>query len=149
MFLTRWNPVENSWLRQMHSLHDEMNRLFNRWGEWSDYTADIGTFPGLNVWEEDDTFVVEAELPGVTMKDLEIYVNGQNQLAIKGERNVSGPQKAVQHRQERHFGKFTRTLTLPSAVDDNKVDARLENGVLRIRLPKHEGSKPRKIQIKS
>lgn len=149
MFLTRWNPVENSWLQQMHNLHDEMNRLFGRWGNWTDFRDEIGTFPALNVWEEEESFQVEAELPGVAMKDLEIYVTGQNQLSIKGERTAPAPAKAVQHRQERHFGKFTRTLTLPSAVDENKVEARLENGVLRIRLPKHEGAKPRKITIKS
>ncbi|MCI0684441.1 MAG: Hsp20/alpha crystallin family protein [Gemmataceae bacterium] len=149
MLVTRWNPLEGSWLRQMHNLHEEMNRLFSRWNDWSGQSFDVATFPALNVWEEDDAFRVEAELPGLTMNDLEIYVTGQNQLAIKGERKVAPPQKAVQHRQERHFGKFVRALTLPSAIDPNKVDARLDNGVLTIVLPKHEGAKPRKIEVKA
>lgn len=149
MLLTRWNPFEGSWLRQMHSLHDDMNRLVNRWNDISNFSLDVATFPPLNVWEEHDAFRVEAELPGVTMKDLEIYVTGQNQLTIKGERTEQGPNKAVQHRQERHFGKFVRSLTLPSPVDQNKVDARLENGILKIVLPKHEAAKPRKIEVKA
>lgn len=149
MLLTRWNPLGNSWFRQVHSLQDEMNRLFNRWGDWRDLSLDVATFPPLNVWEEDDAFQVEAELPGLDLKDLEIFVTGQNQLTIKGERNAVVMDKAVQHRQERQYGKFTRTLTLPTPVDENKIDARLENGVLKIRLPKHERAKPRKITVKS
>ena len=53
------------------------------------------------------------------------------------------------HRQERNFGQFTRTLTLPFAVDADKVEARLENGVLRIKLAKHESARPRKIEVKA
>jgi HSP20 family protein len=149
MLLTRWNPFEGSWLRQMHSLQDEMNRLVHRWNDWTGNTFDLATFPALNVHEEPEAFRIEAELPGLTMNELEIYVSGQNQVTIKGERNETRPEKAVQHRQERHFGKFVRTLTLPSPVDQDKVDARLENGVLTIVLPKHEGAKPRKIQVKA
>lgn len=149
MLLTRWNPMEGSWLRQMHSLHDEMNRLFSRRNDIGNVSMDVAMFPPLNVWEDNDAFHVEAELPGVTMKELEIYVTGQNQLTVKGERTAQGPDKAVQHRQERHVGKFVRSLTLPSPVDQNKVDARLENGVLKIALPKHEGAKPRKIEVKA
>ena len=149
MLLTRWNPFEGSWLRQMHSFQDEMNRLVNRWNDISNFSMDVAAFPALNVWEDNDAFHVEAELPGVTMKDLEIYVTGQNQLTVKGERTGKGPDKAVQHRQERHFGKFVRSLTLPSLVDQDKVDARLENGILKIVLPKHEGAKPRKISVKA
>ena len=148
MLLTRWTPLETSWVRQMQNLQDEMNRLFSRWGDWSEFSEEIATFPPLNVWEEEDAYNVEAELPGLTMKDLEIHVTGQNQLTIKGQRSDGAPQKAVQHRQERQFGKFVRSLALPSPVDDNKVDARLENGVLTIRLPKHERAKPRKIPVK-
>lgn len=126
-----------------------MNRLFRRWGDRDEFAFDVATFPPLSAWEQDDAYVVEAELPGLDLKDLEIYVTGQNQLTIKGQRAASAPDKAVQHRQERHFGKFVRSLTLPGLVDSNKVEARLENGVLTIRLPKHEGAKPRKIEVKA
>ncbi len=149
MFLTRWSPFDTSWVRQVQSLQNEMNRLFSRWNDWNELSDEIATFPPLNVWEEEEAFNVEAELPGLTMNDVEIYVTGQNQLTVKGERNTGAPEKAVQHRQERQFGKFVRSLTLPSPVDDNKVEARLENGVLSVRLPKHERAKPRKIPVKA
>ena len=149
MLLTRWTPFQTPWLRQMHNLQHEMNRLFGRWEDWSGLSLDVATFPPLNVWEQDDCFIVEAELPGIEMTDLEIYVTGQNQFTIKGERATGAPEKAVQHRQERSFGRFVRSLTLPGPVDQDKVDAKLENGVLTIRLPKHEGAKPRKIEVKA
>lgn len=148
MLLTRWTPFETPWLRQMRNLRSEMNRLFRDSGDWG-FSFDLATFPPLNAWEQDDAFVVEAELPGVDMKDLEIYVTGQNQLTIKGERGNGAPAKAVQHRQERSFGKFVRSLSLPAPVDQNKVEAKLEHGILTIRLPKHEGAKPRKIEVKA
>jgi len=87
-------------------------------------------------------------LPGLKLADLEILVTGNTQLTVKGERKFEAPEKAVRHRQERGFGKFVRTLTLPFAVDPNNVDARLENGVLQIKLAKHETAKARKIVVK-
>ena len=144
----RWNPLSPGWLNQMQHLQSEMNRLFDRWGD-NRYPAEAAVFPAINVWEEENAFNAEAEIPGLDMTDIEIYITGQNQLTIKGERKLPAPAKSVQHRQERGFGKFTRTLSLPSPVDDNQVEARLENGVLRMRLPKHERAKPRKITIKS
>jgi HSP20 family protein len=145
MFASRWQPFSPVWdhLRQLQS---EMNRLFERWGDDGGRT---GAFPALNVWEEGDALFVEAELPGLDLQDLEIYVTGNNQLTLKGERKPAVPDKSVRHRQERGFGAFNRTLTLPFAVDPDKVDARFENGVLRIRLTKHESARPRKIAVKA
>jgi HSP20 family protein len=148
MIMLRWNPFGQSWLSQMQQLQGELNRVFDRWGDSGRFPAEAAQFPAINVWEEENSFTAEAELPGLDLKDIEIYVTGQNQLTIKGERRVAAPEKSVQHRQERGFGKFVRTLTLPSPVDENKVEARLENGLLLIRLPKHERAKPRKIAIK-
>jgi HSP20 family protein len=125
-----------------------MNRLFDRWGNggWVDNGA--GVFPAVNVWEEGDQVCVEAELPGLDLKNLEIYVTGGNQLTLKGERRPNVPEKGVWHRQERNYGSFTRVLTLPFLVDADKVEAKLENGVLLVKLAKHESAKPRKIQVK-
>jgi HSP20 family protein len=136
-----WHPLAQ--------LQGEMNRLFDRWGDGG--VADNGTltFPPVNAWEEGDQVVVEAELPGQDLKDLEIYVTGGNQLTIKGERKVQVPDKGVWHRQERTHGSFTRVLTLPFLVDPDKVEARLENGVLQVKLSKHESAKPRKIVVKA
>jgi len=144
MFFSRWtmNPV----LRSLNEMQHEVNRVFDRWGQ---HPFGIGEFPALNLWEEENALNLEAELPGLELKDLEIFVTGHNQLTLKGERNAPAVEKGVAHRQERSFGKFTRTLTLPFAVDENAVEARFENGILRVRLPKHEEAKPRKIEIKA
>ena len=107
------------------------------------------SFPALNVWEQEDALVVEAELPGLGLEDLEIFVTGQNQLTIKGERPVVEVPNAVWHRQERGYGTFTRELTLPTLVDADKVEARYEAGVLTLTLPKAEAAKPRKITVRS
>ena len=143
MLWTRFNPFGASAWDQMQRMQNEVNRLFDRWGGNGNYS-----YPALNVWEEEDAIQVEAELPGMDLKDLEIFVTGNNQLTIKGERKGAAPEKGRPHRQERPFGNFVRTLTLPFPVDDAKVDARLENGILKIHLPKHEAARPRKIAVK-
>jgi HSP20 family protein len=148
MRATRWQPANSVW-NQLQQLQQEMNHLFSRWGEdGGRWLGLAGGFPAVNVWEDADRVFVEAELPGLDLKDLEIYVTGGNQLTLKGERKPVTPEKGVWHRQERTFGSFSRTLTLPFNVDADKVDARFENGVLLVSLPKHESSKPRKITVK-
>jgi HSP20 family protein len=144
---SRWQSFNPVW-NQLQQFQDEMNRLFDRWGNGSSYAGASG-YPALNVWEEGEEVVVEAELPGLNLKDLEIYVTGGNQLIIKGERKPCVPEKGVWHRQERAFGTFQRSLTLPFPVDADKVDARLENGVLHLKLTKHESARPRKIPVKA
>jgi HSP20 family protein len=100
-------------------------------------------------WEQDDSYQLEAELPGIDLADLDITVTGPNQLTIKGQRKATPPADATPHRQERVFGEFVRTVSVPSMLDADKVDARFENGVLKLTLPKHEAAKPRKITIRS
>lgn len=143
----RWQSFNPVW-NQLQQFQDEMNRLFDRWGPGSAY-GDPARFPALNVWEDGNELHVEAELPGQDLKNVEIYVSGGNQLTIKGERKPFAPESGVWHRQERDFGAFNRTLTLPFPVDADKVDARLENGVLHIQLTKHESARPRKIPVKA
>lgn len=147
MLTSRWqsfNPVWNQW----HQFQDEMNRLFDRWGSGRSFGGPAG-FPALNVWEVGEEVFVEAELPGLDLKDLEIYVTGGNQLTLKGERKPATLDNGVWHRQERLFGPFNRSLTLPFPVNPEKVDARLENGVLCLKLTKHESARPRKIPVKA
>jgi HSP20 family protein len=135
---------------QMEQLQQDMNRLFGRWGGngGTEYTRTTN-FPLVNVWEDVDNLHIEAELPGVDLKDLEIYVNAGNQLTIKGQRKQPEPAKGQWHRQERAFGTFVRTLTLPFAVNSEKVEAKLENGILLLDLAKHESAKARKIAVKA
>ena len=145
----RWQTLDPVW-GQLQAFQNEMNRLFDRWGNDGGHSLfGVRAYPPMNVWEEGDVVYVEAELPGLDLKDLEIYVTGGNQLTLKGERKQQGGDKGAWHRQERAFGQFSRTLTLPFPVDADKVEARLENGVLRIKLAKHESARPRKIEVKA
>jgi HSP20 family protein len=139
-----FNPMWN----QLQQFQGEMNRLFDRWNDGGNRQTNWATYPPVNVWEDGDALHLEAELPGLKLEDLEIYVTGNNQLTLKGERKPAFPEGGVRHRQERAFGQFVRSLTLPFAVDPNKVDARFENGVLQIDLAKHESAKARKIVVK-
>jgi HSP20 family protein len=146
MILTRWNPWNPNVWGQFNQLQNEVNRIFERYdGARQEPVA----FPALNLWENEHGYHLEAELPGVDLADLEITVTGPNQLTVKGHRKAVEPKESAAHRQERVFGKFVRTVTLPTAVDADKVEARLENGVMKLTLPKHEDAKPRKIAIKS
>lgn len=150
MLFSRWTPLSSRGMwDQIHDLQGEMNRLFDTWGDRGRQFLGLAGFPPLCVWEEEDAVCLEAEMPGLEMKDLEIFVTGHNQLTIKGERKPPVIDKAMQHRQERNYGVFARTVTLPVPVDENKVEARLEFGMLSLRMPKHEIAKPRKIAIKA
>jgi HSP20 family protein len=134
---------------QLSRFQGEMNRLFNNWASNVWMGEGPAGYPPVNVWEEGDQVWVEAELPGQDLKSLEISVTGGNQLTIKGEQKFNAPEKGVWHRRERGQGTFTRTLPLPFLVDADKVEARLENGVLRVGLAKHESARPRKITVKA
>ena len=147
MRTSRWQSFNPAW-NTLHSFQNEMNRLFDRWNDRPAWTGGA-TFPALNVWEDGDQVQVEAEVPGLGLQDLEILVSGGNTLTVKGECKNKVTEKGTWHRQERVQGNFVRTLTLPYPVDADKVDARLENGVLLLKLHKHESAKPRKIPVKA
>ncbi|MBV9122751.1 MAG: Hsp20/alpha crystallin family protein [Planctomycetes bacterium] len=149
MRLSRWQNFPPVW-NQLQQLQEEMNHLFERWGDNRGQQAGLApSYPAVNVLEDPESVYVEAEMPGLDLKDLEIYVTGHNQLTIKGERKPSTPEKGIWHRQERGYGSFVRTLTLPYDVNRDKVEARFEHGVLLLKLAKHEAAKPRKITVKA
>jgi HSP20 family protein len=103
--------------------------------------------PAVNMWEDAESVHVEAELPGLAQEDMELYVTGGNQFTIIGERKEKVPEKGISLRQERRLGRFVRVVTLPMEVDRDKVEARLENGILLVKLAKQEASKPRQIVV--
>lgn len=105
-----------------------------------------GSFPPINVWEDEGHFYAEAEVPGLQMEDLEILVVG-DELTVKGGRKTAAPEGATYHRQERGAGSFKRVLQLPAEVHAEKVTATLRGGVLTVTLPKAEAAKPRRIQV--
>jgi HSP20 family protein len=131
-------------------LFQEMNRLqdvFNRVNGAAGRTAGVG--PAMNIWADEQAVFIEADLPGVDPAKLDISVTEGNRLIVQGERPEVNLPNAVWHRQERGHGTFVRELTLPTLVDADKVEARYDQGVLRLTLPKAEAAKPRKITVRS
>lgn len=129
----------------------EFDRLFgdflNQWGGFEQRLPVSPGYPSLNVWEDGEAIVVEAEVPGLKSDDLDIAVVA-NQLTIKGRREtVAASRTGAYHRRERGTGEFVRELTLPAEVDAENVQASLVDGVLQVRLPKSAAAKPRRIPV--
>lgn len=144
--LVRWDPF-----REMETLHGEIERLFDQAlgrpllrGEERGATW----MPNVDIHEDKDGINISADLPGMTQKDVQVNIDN-NVLTLTGERKLDREDKKDNyHRIERFYGKFSRSFSLPNTVDTDKVEAHMENGVLRIHLPKREEAKPRQIEIK-
>jgi len=137
----------NEMFGDMTRFQDEFQRMFGRNVFATPRFVSAG--PAMNVWADEQSVYAEVELPGVDVDKLDISVTEGNKLSIQGERPVLDLANAVWHRQERGSGNFTRTLTLPTMVDADKVDAKYENGVLKLTLPRAEAAKPRKIAVRA
>lgn len=123
-------------------VRDELSRLMG-----GASTASAGVFPPVNIYDDGESFLVRAEIPGIDREALEITARG-DQLAIRGERVVTPAESgASYHRREREGGQFRRLVTLPHPVDADRVSATYENGVLEIALPRVAEVKPRRIEI--
>ncbi len=144
--LTRWSRFPDFPL-ELSQLRDEMERAFGE--SIHRRPASPASYPALNLWEDDECMFVEAELPGIELGDLDIFVNGGDQLTIQGERKSPIGDDGEWHRQECGYGTFSRMVQLPSSVDATHVDATLTDGVLVIKLPKQEEAKPRRIEVKT
>jgi HSP20 family protein len=142
---SRWQPLLAG---EINRWQNEMNRLFNHLGVHAPWPGLSFSYPAVNIWESDNAVFAEAELPGLSQDQIEVYVTEGNQLTIQGERKEVERPSDTWHRRERGFGKFNRTLTLPAEVDADKVEARLEHGILYITLPKNETARPRKVAVK-
>jgi len=150
MLATRWQPFGLGALwTEMDRLQGEMNRLFDRYGLGNGRRELAAGYPAMNLWQDEENLYCEAELPGMDLKDLEIYVTGGNQLTVKGKREAPSHENGVWHRRERGYGSFARVVTLPHDVDAEKVEAEFCNGVLCVTLPKQEECKPRRIEVKA
>jgi HSP20 family protein len=136
-----WAPVASFPINRMDAL---LNRVFGEDGTLSAPQSWLTT--PLAMWEDEDHFWIEAELPGVSEQDVEITVHNGT-LIIKGERKPAEGRRYLYN--ARSFGRFERTITLPEAVDAEAVKAALKDGVLQIEIPKAPQAKPRKIEIKT
>ena len=144
MNLIRWSPF-----RDMTILQNQMNRLFedalHTWPTESDSTSVWS--PTADIYETDNDLILQADLPGIDPKQIDVRVEN-NMLTIRGERCFEPKVKQENfHRVERSYGTFSRSFTLNTAVDSEKVQANYKNGVLSITLPKAEQAKPKRIQI--
>lgn len=104
-------------------------------------------YPLINVHEEADEFHVEAEVPGVAVDHIDLHIRNGTELTLQGERPCASSESGTWLYQERGVGKFLRVLRFPVPVDADKVQARLEHGVLRIILPKTEAVKAHRIAV--
>ncbi|RMG90022.1 MAG: Hsp20/alpha crystallin family protein [Chloroflexi bacterium] len=147
MTLVRWNPTRTM------SLFNEFERMFDEAFNMMSLPQ-MRTLPqmwqlALDVAETDDGFIVKASVPGVNPDDLEITLEN-NLLTIKGELKEDQEINQEQyHLRERRYGTFSRSITLPVAVNSEEIEATYENGVLRVFVPKAEEVKPKRISIKA
>ena len=144
MNLVRWSPF-----RDMSILQNQMNRLFeSTLHSWpGDTEGTVAWAPAADIYETDNDLVLEADLPGIDPKQIDIRVEN-NVLMVRGERSFEQKvNKENFHRVERSYGVFSRSFNLSTAVDPDKIRATYKNGVLNITLPKAEQAKPRRIQI--
>ena len=133
--------------QEMNRLRQDMNLLF---GDLSpSRVATAPSYPAINVWTDENSALIIAEIPGISQEDIEIHVTGDT-LTIRGERKPDElPEDARYHRQERSFGKFNRNIQLPYTVDVDNVVANFKSGILEIVLPRIEAEKPKKITVKT
>jgi HSP20 family protein len=151
MAIVRWHPGSDVF-SQLDRIQHEMAGMLSASQPWAG--GEVATFrpdvyPALNVYDDGETFVVRAEIPGVDQKNIGVEATGET-LTIRGERTLPEPDaNASYHRRERDSGQFRRSFTLPKPIDNTKVMASCTNGVLELRLPYAEEAKRRKITVKA
>ncbi|MDQ2921506.1 MAG: Hsp20/alpha crystallin family protein [Acidobacteriota bacterium] len=143
--MAQWNP-----LHDLVSLQDRMNRLFEdasqRRGQ-PDQTDEVGGadwYPAADVYENDASYTVAVDLPGIDRATLDISVD-DDLLAIRG---TKPGLETTQHRVERPRGKFLRTFSVPASVDQKEIKADYKDGVLQVHLPKQPERKAQRVEIK-
>jgi HSP20 family protein len=135
------------WREPFEALRDEISGFRSRFFEDEGWLGDIMK-PSVDMAETDGVIEVTMDIPGVDPKEIDIQVSG-NMLTISGEKKEEKEEKGKTfHRVERRYGSFSRSMTLPCPVNEDKVGAECHEGVLKVTLPKTEESKTRKIKVK-
>jgi HSP20 family protein len=147
MNLHRYDPFKD-----LRSLQDEVNRLFstNLSRAYTDEGIARGAWaPSVDIYENKDQIVIEAELPGMNRDDFDLTIEN-NVLTLRGERHFQKSDETdTYHRVERSYGAFSRSFTLPQTVSGEGAEAEYKNGILRVVLAKREEVKPRRIEVRS
>jgi HSP20 family protein len=152
MNIIKWQrPTLATWptFGRLSELRHEIDRLFD--SPLSEFSGNAsllsGWTPALDVYEEKDSFIVKAELPGMRKEDIEVSFH-DGTLSLSGERkSETRHEDGDVHRAERFFGRFQRTVSLPAAVAVDKIKAAYKDGVLTVTLPKTEEAKPKQIDV--
>ncbi len=144
MGIVRYNPFS-----ELRAMQEQMNRLLDlAWSKEQGEELREGVWqPLVDIYEDSETVVIKAELPGMEQKDIEVKIEN-NTLVLRGERKHDQEiQKENYHRIERFYGTFQRSFSLPQTVDQEKVQATCDKGVLTVILPKKEETKPKQITV--
>lgn len=148
MAIVRWDPF-----RDLANLQERMNRMFEDShrglgrANTEDWALGGSWAPVVDIYEHEGSIVLKAELPGIDPKDVDVRLEN-NLLTLSGERKLDNEVKQENyHRVERAYGAFTRSFTLPSVVDQEKIKADFKDGVLKVTLPKREEAKPKQISV--
>ena len=146
MNLIKWSP----W-HEMPSLQDRINRFFGDALAWPRASeADFGLTqwnPAVDIYDNEESIVIKAELPGVEKKDIAIDLK-DNVLSLRGERTYENEVKEDNYyRKERAYGKFSRAFTLPAGMNPETIKADYKDGVLTVTIPKPEEKKPKQITV--
>lgn len=133
--------------QELDVMRRQFDRLANLLSGVPRRSMGAGVFPQLNVTDDTNKFYLRAELPGVTSDALDIQATGRT-IAISGERQIPEENaNARYHRREREAGKFSRVMAMPSEIDADRIEAKLDNGILTVMVPKAESAKPRQIKV--
>ena len=143
--LARWDPI-----REIQALQTQFDHLFRPFARFSPPGEEMPTnnwLPAVDLEESDDSLVLRAEIPGMRPEDIDVqFENGV--LTIKGQRRFENQRDDRQfHLVERSYGSFVRSFTLPRSIDADRVQARYDNGVLELTMPKREEARPRRIPL--
>jgi HSP20 family protein len=149
MSMIRWNPILGATTRDLATFQDEVHRLFDGFLQRSPLRGEVAqTFtPAVDIAETADEFVVSADLPGLSQKDVKVNLMGDT-LTIRGERKHESVRNDHNyHRLERTIGTFERSFTFGTPVKNEGIRAQYRDGVLEIRVPKAEEAKLREIEV--
>ena len=134
-------------LARLSAFQHEVDRLFDLPFLGRESSRTVGWTPTLDLHQDKDSLFVHAELPGMKKEDVTLSLH-EGVLTLSGERrHEATPADKTTLRNERFFGRFERSITLPTPVDASRVSAAYENGILTVTLPKAEAAKPRQIEI--
>jgi HSP20 family protein len=143
MAITRWDPF-----REVAALQNRVNSLFRDFNDGESSLTTTNFIPAVDIYEDEKRIVLKLEVPGIPEKDLDVTVEN-NTLVVKGERKFEKEEKEENfHRIERRYGSFSRAFTLPTTVETENIDAKYENGVLKLELKKKPEAQAKQIKVK-